>query len=117
MADYLFHPGDVKNIIESYNTGAKAIILCQDILNFDEIYLIGFDFHTRVIEGKEQSHFYGDEVGHNKKYLDDTRLKNHINRLNKMVTEFEVIKDTSNIFNCYKNSKLKRFPYGMPSIT
>jgi len=105
----------LKEVIkDNDNTGLKGIIIAKRIMNFKKIYLIGFDFKTEMVNGKKQSHFYGDHVGHGKKYYEQNHLDSHYDRLSGMIGEFDRIKDTSNIFNCNKNSALTIFEYAMP---
>lgn len=96
------------------NTGLKALMIAKTIMNFDEVYLIGFDFHTREVNGKRQSHFYGDEYGKHKKYPEYQQVNDHFIQLPKMLEQFNRIPEMKNVYNCYKESSLKRFPYGMP---
>lgn len=104
-----------KNVIkDSDNTGIKGLVIAKHIMNFDKVYLIGFDFTTEMVDGKKQSHFYGDEVGHDKKYYEQNHLNSHYKRLPSMVNEFKRIKNIDNIFNCNKTSALKLFRYALP---
>lgn len=101
-------------IKDSDNTGIKGLVIAKQIMNFDKIYLIGFDFNTLMVDGKKQSHFYGDEVGHGKKYYEQNHLNSHLKRLPQMIEEFNRIRDTKNIFNCNKHSALTLFQHAMP---
>jgi len=111
---YLYRLSEVGGI-DSTNTGLKALMIAKNIMQFDEIYLIGFDFKTRKTKkGKERSHFNGDRVGKNEKYLSQAGLDHHIATLESMPKEFEVLQDREGIFNCYKHSRLTLFQFGMP---
>jgi hypothetical protein len=116
LADYYygFHDFHPYNVQDSDNTGLKAVIIASKIMGFEKIYLIGFDLHTKDIDGKETSHFYGDSIGENAKYKTFDNLKGHFNRLKDMIKQFEIIKDMKNIYNCYAESSLKTFPYRLP---
>ena len=92
----------------------QGVVIAKHIMGFNKVYLIGFDFNTVVVDGKKQSHFYGDEVGHDKKYYEQNHLNSHYKRLPQMVQEFDRIKDKNNIFNCNKHSALTLFQYAMP---
>lgn len=111
---YGYRLSDLKCVSDFSNTGLKALLIAKNIMRFDEIYLIGFDFHTRKVSGKQQSHFFGDDIGHNRKYPEKRMLNDHFERLKGMVCEFEVIKERENVYNCYKDSKLKIFSYLLP---
>lgn len=110
LADYYFR-NESFNCESRDNTGLKAIMIAKNLMNFDEIYLIGFDFHTKEINGKKQSHFYGDEYGEHKKYPEFQQVQDHFNHLPKMLAQFDRFPDMDNIYNCYKESSLKKFPY------
>lgn len=101
-------------INDSDNTGIKGIVIAKHIMQFDKVYLIGFDFKIEIIDGKKQSHFYGDEVGKDKKYYEINHLNSHYKRLPQMVKEFDRLKNVDNIFNCNKNSALTLFSYALP---
>lgn len=101
-------------INDNDNTGIKGLVIAKRIMGFDRVYLIGFDFTTQTVDGKKQSHFYGDEVGHGKKYYEQMHLDSHYDRLPQMIGEFNRIKDVEGIYNCNKNSALTLFPYAMP---
>ncbi len=98
----------------SDNTGLRALMIARDVFCCKEIYLIGFDFHTRIIKGQEQSHFYGDKFGKTEKYPTYQQVKDHFKRLNVFIEQFDRIQDISNIYNCYEESSLKKFPYKLP---
>ncbi len=95
------------------NTGLRTIQIAR-LMGFEEIYLTGFDFHTQEVDGKEQSHFYGDKHGARQKYPEFQQVQDHFNRLPIMIRHFDKIKDAKNIFNCYKESSLKLFPFQLP---
>lgn len=101
-------------IKDSDNTGIKGVVIAKHIMGFSKVYLIGFDFNLIMVDGKKQSHFYGDEVGHDKKYYEQNHLNSHYKRLPQMVQEFNRITDVSNIYNCNKHSALTLFQYAMP---
>jgi len=111
---YIYGTNHTKGCTDSDNTGLKVLVIAKDVLEFKEIYIIGFDFQTCNVNGKKQSHFFGDEIGHKKKYSDQTFLDEHYSRLDRMPEEFNIIKDRSGIWNCYKYSRLKIFAYGLP---
>lgn len=110
-ADYYYRNEDVNPCKDQDNTGMKAIVIARNIMNFDVCYLIGFDFQTRKVGDKEQSHFYGDPIGKEKKYPAVQLLKSHFQRLKIMIDQFENISNLTNIYNCYEGSSLKLFPY------
>lgn len=110
---YAFSHSDLsqKEVIQdSDNTGLKGLVIAKRIMGFDKVYLIGFDFTT--VNG--QSHFYGDEVGHDKKYYEQNHLNSHLKNLPGMVEQFDRLKDTDGVYNCNKNSALTLFKYAMP---
>lgn len=111
---FTFNDFGYSELREESNTGLKAVIIAKHIMKFDEIYLTGFDFDVKVINGKEQSHFWGDDVGHNKKFENEQHLQDHFKRLDYMVKEFDILKDILNIYNCNSESKLKRFQFKNP---
>lgn len=100
--------------VDSDNTGLKALLLAKEVMNFDKIFLIGYDFHTNLINGIEVSHFQGDPIGHDTKFPVRSLLDQHFKRLKDMVFQFEIIKNIAGIYNCYKNSKLRKFEYALP---
>ena len=102
------------NCEDSDNTGLKALLLAKEVMNFDKIFLIGYDFHTNVINGIEVSHFQGDPIGHDTKFPVRSLLDQHFKRLKDMVFQFEIIKNMTGIYNCYKNSRLRKFEYALP---
>jgi len=77
-ADYFYRDEDVFPCINDDNTGLKGIVIAKNIMDFKDIYLIGFDFNTVQKDGRERSHFYGDDIGHKKKYIDDSMFRSHI---------------------------------------
>jgi len=99
---------------DSDNVGYKALVIAKLIMMFDAIYLIGYDFCSVTINGKKVSHHYGDSVGPDKKFYDDTQLNYHFGRLKNMIIEFNNLTERSNIFNCNRNSLLKLFPFALP---
>lgn len=103
------------DILQSDNTGLKALVFAKRLMRFDEIYLIGFDFQTRHVDGKERSHFYGDFIGDGMKYTHEGYFNDHIARLGSMIEEFQRFPDTSGIWQCYADSQLKQFPFGLPN--
>lgn len=108
--DYYFRNENI-GCVSRDNTGLKAIMIAKKIMNFDEIYLIGFDFHTKEINGKKQSHFYGDEYGENKKYPEFQQVQDHYKHLPKMLEQFDRFPDMQGIYNCNEDSSLKKYPY------
>lgn len=111
---YYYRPEDCLPAIEDDNTGLKSLIIARNILGFEKIYLVGFDFYTVNVNGKLKSHFYGDEVGHNKKYECDMNLKNHYARLPKMIAQFDKVADMPFVYNCNQKSELGLYPHAMP---
>ncbi len=101
-------------VSHSDNTGLKALIIAKHIMKFDKVYLIGFDFHTRLVDGKEQSHFIGDLTGQDEKYIDEMMVRDHFKRLTVMINQFNIITDTTGIYNCYKESSLTKFEKKIP---
>jgi hypothetical protein len=101
-------------INESDNTGLKALVMCKKIFMFDNIYLIGFDFTSFIKDGKKYSHFYGDEIGEDKKYTDPSQYGSHLKRLPEMAKQFNKIKEINGIYNCNQESFLKLFPFALP---
>lgn len=110
IAEYCYWNNDI-GCKDNDNTGLRALSIAKNIFQFDNIYLIGFDFHTQVINGKEQSHFYGDEYGEHKKYPERMQVEDHYIALPKFIEQFDKFKNRENIYNCYKESSLKIFPY------
>jgi hypothetical protein len=85
------------------NTGAKAIIIAKKIMQFDKIYLIGIDGKC---DENGQSHFHGDEKYGNLIEIHKRDLSERFHM------EFDSIKNTcENVFNCYRESAVKAFPY------
>ena len=113
-AHYYYRECDVVPAIETDNTGLKAIIIARNIFGCSDIFLAGFDFYTREIDGEKQSHWYGDEVGHNKKYAVQDNLDSHYSRLSKMVEHFDKVKEMDRVYNCNTESALTVFPFGLP---
>jgi hypothetical protein len=93
------------------NIGKKALVIAHDVMQFDEIYLIGYDFTTEQVDGKEVSHFFGDPVGHDKKYIEDMKVRDHFKRLPEMVKQFDDISHYKNVYNLNKDSLLKVYPF------
>lgn len=115
-ADYNFtcHDFGSYKIESSDNIGLKALIIARETMKFENIYLIGFDMRTHVMDGRQQSHFFGDDIGHNKKYETQQNLDGHFNRLSDMLEQFEIVRDMKNVYNCYAGSALQLFPHGLP---
>ncbi len=99
---------------DCYNTGLKALLLAKEVMNFEKIFLIGYDFHTVKVNGIEVSHFQGDPVGHDTKFPVRSILEGHFKRLPGMIAEFESVRNIAGIYNCYKQSLLRKFQYALP---
>lgn len=118
LTDYTFTYNQIMRngtiVKDSDNVGYKALVIAKKIMMFDKIYLTGFDFECGYTNGEKISHHFGDSVGPDKKYYDEIQLNYHFGRLKNMIKEFERLTDTSNIYNCNRNSLLKLFPFAMP---
>lgn len=89
------------------NTGAKAIVIANKVMNFDNIYLIGFDCNLkRNRENVMQSHFHGDEK------LGDL-LRSHVSDLTgRFIKEFNYLSlHVKNVYNLNRDSAIKCFPF------
>ena len=106
--------GDIKKCRMQDNIGKKALVLAKEIMGFDKIFLIGFDFYTKKINGNISSHLQGEKIGIGQKYVNKQHFETHLKRLNKRPGEFEVIKDFENVFNCNPKSALKYYGFLMP---
>ncbi len=130
-AKYYYKDSDLPPSVDDDDTGLKAIILAKDVMRYERIFLIGFDFYTLDKEGNIQenveiditkpvdhsnyrSHFHGDPVGANEKYTCEMNLTNHINRLSVFLKRYKKIKNIQGVYNCNKDSALRLFPHAMP---
>ena len=99
--DYYYDYSD--GISEGFHSGYHALQIAE-LLGFDEIYLIGYDYY----EANNKLHYYEGQF--------DTEIteaeKNGIRKLfNKWLKDFDRHKWTAKIYNCNPNSRLKKFPY------
>lgn len=111
---YIYKDHELYPCLQDDDTGLKAILLAKNIMKYENIFLIGFDFYTKEINGVKVSHFHGDDVGKGKKYHSQTNLDNHIKRLSVFIERYEKIKNIEGVFNCNSESALKVFPFKQP---
>lgn len=90
-------------ISEGFHTGYHALQIAE-MLGFEEIYLIGFDYY----EVKNKIHYY---EGYFDTKITEAEKNGIRSLLNKWVKDFDRHKWTAKIYNCNPNSKLKKFPY------
>jgi hypothetical protein len=89
------------------DSGFHALQIAQNIFNFSEIFLIGYDYETQ-----KRTYHWNEEVSDQHKMNKFT--KHSIGRVLPMYKKFEW---TNRIYNCNKESKLDLFTYGVPYDT
>lgn len=97
-------------IRDEYNVAVKALFILQN-MGYHEIYLIGIDLKAHVINGQTRSHHQGDRVGLGDKYTDLSALNHHVKRLNAFIEQFNIAQFMNNVYNIYRESNLKIFPF------
>lgn len=110
--DYDYRMSDLVPCRMNYCIAAKALYIAVEIMKYSRAFLVGVDFYTKEVNGKESSHFQGEQIGAGKKYSDDAHYKTHLQNLNRE-GEFEAL-NFDNVFNCNPQSKLKKYAHGMP---
>jgi hypothetical protein len=86
------------------DTGFMSLQIADRILNFNEIYLTGFDYNT-----KKKSYHY-DEVESDKKKMNDFKLWS----IGKVLPMIENYSPLHTVYNCSKESSIKQFQYKLP---
>jgi len=99
--DYYFDFMD--SVSEGFHTGYHALQIAE-LLGFDEVYLVGFDYYEE--DGK--IHYYEGEHGTE---ITDAEKAGMRKLLDKWVVDFDKHKWKAMIYNCNPKSKLKKFPY------
>jgi len=97
-SDFYFNFEIIK---EGIHSGFYALQVCQKILEFSEVYLVGFDYYT--VQGL--LHYYDKEK--NVKKFNERHLRN-------ASRDFYRINWNNGIYNCNPFSNLKRFPFRLP---
>lgn len=95
------------SIITGDHTGFRALQIADKI--YKKIYLIGFDYYEK--DGR--CHYFGDDI-HKMNPTWNTFYPNRKKVWKQQVAEFDQIEWTSEIYNCNKDSMLKRFPHEVP---
>ena len=105
-ADYWFN----KTIIKTERDSCYyAIEICHDIMNFDNIYIIGLDAYKNW-----HFHYWLDEfVMNDISYSLQENQKKMIEKVQfkKMLKYYKELKDYKNVYNLNPNSKIKVFPF------
>jgi len=86
------------------DTGFHALQFADRVFNFNEIYLIGFDY---THNGK--SYHHDEQESDSKKLADFEKWS-----IKTVLPRYKNIAWKNKIFNCNKDSELKIFPYGVP---
>jgi hypothetical protein len=86
------------------DSGFHCLQFADRIFNFNDIYLIGFDYYTL-----DASYHWNEKESETQAMV---RFKTHsINKVRLMYNDFSW---ANNIYNCSEKSKLKTFTYGLP---
>ncbi len=105
-ADYWFNEKVIKT---ERDTCHYAIQICHDIMNFDNIYVIGLDAYANGY-----LHYWKDEIIlNNIKYViheNERRMIENV-QFKKMLKYYDELKDYKNVYNLNKESKILSFPY------
>ena len=89
------------NDITFGDTGFHALQFAERVFNFENIYLIGYDYQVK-----------GDSYHFEESKSDEVKQKKFINwSINQVLTKYSRKKWKANIYNCFKGSKLTLFPY------
>lgn len=89
-----------------------AVKICADIMNYDNIYIIGLDAYSKGV-----IHYWGDSF-----ILDGVEYTIHCNerklihnvQFQRMQTYYAELQGYNNIYNCNPKSKIKYLRYGIP---
>ena len=86
------------------DSGFHALYLASEIMNFQAIYLVGYDYYK--VGG--MWHPYKDD------FIDDRLDKKKLEILQNQIDKYSSVEWSNTIFNCNKDSALKVFPFGLP---
>jgi len=90
--------------IDFGDSGYHALQIADKIFDFTEIFLIGYDYKTR-----DKSYH------HNESESDEVKMRKFTGHsIGKVLPKYDKMYWTNQIFNCYKDSNLKKFKHKLP---
>lgn len=90
--------------IEFGDSGYHALQMADGVLDFSEIFLVGYDYKVR-----------GLSYHHNETVSDEKLMRKFTGHsIGRVLPKYSERKWQNQIFNCYKDSGLKKFKYKLP---
>jgi hypothetical protein len=90
--------------VEYGDSGYMSLQLVDKVFNFNDIFLIGYDYKVK-----------NNSYHHNETVSDDKKINGFVRTsIERVLPRYDTISWSNNIYNCNKDSNLKKFEYKLP---